>query len=214
MLECADRFHSLVCLLACVSAFFLQGTLLTRLLKEFPGSFAKSVSHTTRAPRAGEVNGVSYHFTSSDELLAQVAQGKFVEHAVVHGNYYGTSIASVATVMESGRLCLLEIDIQGVLAVRKVESLKPRCIFVRPAEFCHLADRLAARGSESAETTETRLDTARAEMDFFYTHRQIFDADLINDELEATYQKLLETIQRLYPTLKLVRAPAPASASS
>jgi len=202
-------------LIVCGPSGVGKGTLLTRLLSEYPSSFALSVSHTTRAPRQGEVNGVSYHFTDVDSMLAQVADGKFIEHANVHGNYYGTSIASVTTVMQSGRLCLLEIDIQGVLAVRKVESLKPRCIFVRPPTFADLAQRLEARGSESAATTQKRLDTAREEMDFFYTHRHIFDADLINEDLEASYQQLIALIRKMYPTLKLEKVEkAPAATTA
>lgn len=181
-----------------------KGTLLSRLLREHPDLFAKSVSHTTRPPRAGEVGGTHYHFTTPERLLDQVKQGKFIEHACVHGNYYGTSIDSVSAVMASGRVCLLEIDIQGVQAVRRVPSLAPRTIFVRAPTFGDLADRLTGRGSENAETLNKRLDTARAEMDFFYTNRHIFEADLINDDVERAYLNLIEQLHKLYPQLNLL----------
>ena len=181
-----------------------KGTLLSRLLREHPDLFAKSVSHTTRPPRAGEVSGTHYHFTTPEQLLEQVKEGKFIEHACVHGNYYGTSIDSVSEVMSSGRVCLLEIDIQGVQAVRRVPTLAPRTIFVRAPTFGDLADRLTGRGSENAETLNKRLDTARAEMDFFYTNRHIFEADLINDDVERAYLNLIEQLHKLYPQLQLL----------
>lgn len=161
------------------------------------------MSHTTRAPRAGETNGVSYHFTTPDDLLAEVAAGRFIEHANVHGNYYGTSVSSVADVMDSGKICLLEIDIQGVMSVLRVSSLQPLSVFIRAPTFQDLTDRLNGRGSENAETLAKRLDTARNEMDFFYTNRNIFQADIINDEFEASYQRMIDTIQNLYPAIKL-----------
>ena len=199
-------------LIVCGPSGVGKGTLLTRLLKDYPNVFAKSVSHTTRAPRSGEVQGVSYHFTTPAELLAGVAAGQFIEHANVHGNFYGQSVAAVAAVMDTGRICLLEIDIQGVIAVRAQPALNPLGIFVRAPTFGDLVDRLKGRGTESAETLEKRLDTARAEMDFFYTNRHVFEADIINDEFEASYQRMIQAIKTLYPTLDLKQAPATKSA--
>src|SRR6185312_10097142 len=122
-------------LIVCGPSGVGKGTLLTRLLKEYPHVFAKSVSHTTRAERPGEINGQHYHFTHVDTLLQGVKDGKFIEHANVHGNYYGTSIDSVKRVMESGKICLLEIDIQGVEAVRKQQALNPLVLFIRAPMF-------------------------------------------------------------------------------
>jgi guanylate kinase len=180
-----------------------KGTLLTRLLKEYPHVFAKSVSHTTRAPRAGEENGVHYHFTQPADLLQSVSDGHFIEHANVHGNYYGTSISSVAHVMDSGKICLLEIDIQGVLSVKRVATLHPLSVFIRAPTFEDLVNRLNRRGSETEQTMQKRLDTARNEMDFFYTNRHMFEADIINADFDDSYVKLIDTIQKLYPNVKL-----------
>ena len=180
-----------------------KGTLLTRLMKEYPHAFAKSVSHTTRQPRAGEVDGVSYHFTTAEELLKAVSENKFVEHANVHGNYYGTSVSSVERVIETGKICLLEIDIQGVLAVQAHPELHPVTLFVRAPIFEDLQNRLTGRGSESAETMQKRLDTARWEMDFFYTNRHKFDDVLVNGEFEESYQQLIAIIQKQYPDMNI-----------
>lgn len=82
-----------------------KGTLIDMLMKRFPNEqFGFSVSHTTRNPRPGEVNGQHYHFTSVDEIKKEIDAGKFVEYAEVHGNYYGTSIASVESVQKAGKV--------------------------------------------------------------------------------------------------------------
>jgi guanylate kinase len=75
-----------------------KGTLINRLLADHPGRFGFSVSHTTRPPRAGEVDGVHYHFTTVYQIRVDIAEGKFLEYADVHGNYYGTSLAAVEAV--------------------------------------------------------------------------------------------------------------------
>jgi hypothetical protein len=89
-----------------------KGTLIGKLLQAFPGAFGFSVSHTTRAPRPGEVDGKDYHFTTLPLMEAAIARGEFLEHAKVHGNYYGTSFAAVKDVAGAGKICLLDIDIQ------------------------------------------------------------------------------------------------------
>lgn len=184
-----------------------KGTLLGLLVKHYPLLFAKSLSHTTRAPRAGEADGVSYHFTTPEVLLADVAAGKFIEHANVHGNFYGQSVAAVEAVMSLGKICLLEIDIQGVMAVRKIASLHPRGIFILPPCFDSLIRRLKARGSENDDSLQKRLKTAHAEMDFFAAHPEVFDASLTNDDFLKTYERLLEIIRELYPQLELPPPP-------
>ena len=85
-------------------------------MKRFPNDqFGFSVSHTTRKPREGEVDGIHYNFTSVEKIKDEINEGKFVEHAEVHGNYYGTSIAAVESVQKQKRICILDIDIQGVM---------------------------------------------------------------------------------------------------
>lgn len=80
---------------------------------EYPDRFGFSVSHTTRAPRHGEENGVHYHFTEKEKMQKEIEDGKFIETAFVHGNYYGTSIKAVEDVKEKGKICILDIDVQG-----------------------------------------------------------------------------------------------------
>lgn len=94
------------------------GTLIKKLMEEFPTSFGFSVSHTTRAARAGEESGVHYHFTSHEAIEADIAAGRFLESAHVHGNVYGTSVAAVQDVADSGKIAVLDIDVQGAEKVR------------------------------------------------------------------------------------------------
>jgi guanylate kinase len=86
-------------------------------MKEFPGRYAFSVSHTTRLPRPNETQGVQYHFTTVDRFKEEIAAGAFIEWAVYAGNYYGTTVAALANVKEKGQIALLDIDLQVACSV-------------------------------------------------------------------------------------------------
>ena len=101
-----------------------KSTLLKRLMAEFSGCFAFSVSHTTRQPRSGEVDGREYHFVSRENMLAAIERGEFIESAEFSGNLYGTSIRAVRDAVATGRICILEIDMQGVKQVKQT-TLNP-----------------------------------------------------------------------------------------
>lgn len=88
-----------------------------------------SVSHTTRAPRPGEEQGVHYHFATRASMSEQIARGEFLEHAEVHGNLYGTSVAAVASVLEAGKSCILDIDVQGSRMVH-ASALHSRALYI------------------------------------------------------------------------------------
>ena len=105
-----------------------KGTLISMLMKDMEGKFGFSVSHATRKPRPGEVDGESYHFVTVPAMEAAIKNGEFIEYAAVHGNYYGTSKKSVADVCEQGKVCILDIDIQGVKSVHDTWTSEP----VRP----------------------------------------------------------------------------------
>ena len=123
---------------------FLIFLVITRLLKEHPDKFGFSVSHTTRKPRPGEVDGVHYHFTTVEQIQKEIEDGKFIEHANVHGNYYGTSRAAVEKVLHSGKVCVLDIDVQGAEQVKK-SSLHAKYLFVSPPSMDELEKRLRGR---------------------------------------------------------------------
>lgn len=141
-----------------------KGTLIEMLKQEFPESFGFSVSHTTRQPRAGEQNDVHYHFVSVDAMQTDIKAGKFLEHANVHGNFYGTSIAAVEKVKRTGQICILDIDVQGCRQCRKVK-LPGTYVFVSPPSFEELEKRLRGRGTEDEEKIKKRLANAKGEID-------------------------------------------------
>ena len=124
-----------------------------------------SISHTTRKPREGEQDGVHYNFTTVDAIKEEIEAGKFVEYAEVHGNYYGTSVAAVQTVQEQGKICLLDIDIQGAQNVKK-SDLDALYIFISPPSMEELEKRLRGRGTEKEDAILRRLGNAQTEMDY------------------------------------------------
>ncbi|ESQ52912.1 hypothetical protein EUTSA_v10016777mg [Eutrema salsugineum] len=165
-----------------------KGTLISMLMKEFPSMFGFSVSHTTRSPRSMERNGVHYHFADKSVMEKEIKDGKFLEFASVHGNLYGTSIESVEVVTDSGKRCILDIDVQGARSVR-ASSLDAIFIFVCPPSMKELENRLRARGTETEEQIQKRLRNAEAEIKEGQSSG-IFGLILYNDNLEECYKKL------------------------
>ena len=92
-----------------------KSTLIKRLMSEYPDQYGFSVSHTTRKPRAGEVDGVNYHFVARERMEQDIADGKFIETNEFAGNLYGTSFAAVKAVQSAGKTCILDIDLNGLL---------------------------------------------------------------------------------------------------
>tara|TARA_B110000003_G_scaffold123741_1_gene126150 strand:- start:981 stop:1562 length:582 start_codon:yes stop_codon:yes gene_type:complete len=165
-----------------------KGTLINRLMADFPGKFGFSVSHTTRAPRPGETDGVHYNFVEKAAMEADIAEGKFLEHAHVHENIYGTSLAAVEAVATKGQVCVLDIDVQGAEIVKK-STLDALFVFIAPPSMEELEKRLRGRGTEKEESIQKRLanaagEMAKTEVDGF------FHAVIVNDDLEKAYGEL------------------------
>lgn len=170
------------------------------LMERFPNQqLGFSVSHTTRKPREGEIDGTHYNFTSVDAIQKEIAEGKFIEYAVVHGNYYGTSVAAVESVQSQGRICILDIDVQGVQNVKK-SSLNPLFIFIAPPSMEELEKRLRGRGTEKEEDIQKRLKNAADELDYGQRAGN-FDRVFINADLKATFDDLAEAFRTWYPQL-------------
>jgi guanylate kinase len=172
-----------------------KSTLLKHLMTEFPNAFAFSVSHTTRKPRPGEQNGREYHFVTRDEILAAIANNEFLENAEFSGNLYGTSKKSVADVLQSGRICALDIDIQGVKNLKNTD-LNPIYVFVKPPSMELLEKRLRDRGTETEDSLRKRLDTALLELEYERSEPNAFDHVIVNDNLEAAYEKLKDILRK------------------
>ena len=149
-----------------------------------------SISHTTRAPRPGEVNGREYHFISVNEFEERKARGEFLESALVHGNYYGTSRVWIEQRMAAGKDVLLEIDWQGALQVKR---LFPDVVgvFILPPSVDALRARLNKRGTDSDEVIARRLAGAGAEM----VHAGEFDYVIINDDFDRATGDLIAIVR-------------------
>jgi len=176
-----------------------KGTLIDMLMKKYPDAFGFSVSHTTRDPRDGEEDGVHYNFTTVENIKKEIEEDKFIEYAEVHGRYYGTSIAAVETVQSSGKICILDIDVQGVRSVKK-SSLEPLYVFIAPPSKEALEDRLRGRGTEKEEDIVKRLANAQAELDYGLEEGN-FDRVFTNDDLDETFQDLAAAFEDWYPHL-------------
>ncbi|KAJ1850486.1 guanylate kinase, partial [Coemansia sp. RSA 2703] len=165
-----------------------KSTLLKRLFAEYPTSFGFSVSNTTRNPRAGEVHGKDYHFLTRDEFLAAIERKEFIEHAEFSGNMYGTTVQAVKDVADSGKTCILDIDVQGVKSV-KATDLGARFVFIAPPSEEELEARLRGRGTDDEASIQKRLDAAKSELAYGNSEGAC-DIKIVNDNLDAAYTKL------------------------
>jgi guanylate kinase len=169
-----------------------KGTLIARLRADFPSAFGFSVSHTTRAPRAGEEDGVHYNFTTREAMTASIAKGEFLESADVHGNMYGTSFAAVTTVAAQGRACILDIDVQGVASCRRAGFEVAAYLFIAPPSVAELEARLRGRGTETEDKILKRLGAAAGEISA--ATAMPWDAWVLNDDLERAYAQVRKTL--------------------
>lgn len=166
-------------------------TLLKRLYATSPVPLVTSVSATTRAPRRGEVNGTDYHFLTKDEFERRRRQGDFLECFEVYqrGDWYGTLKSEVAPRLADGKWVVLEIDVQGTLAVLE-HYPKAVTIFVRPSSLAELERRLRDRGTESEAALQRRLEVARRELESAHHYR----FQVVNDDVEAALNQLREIL--------------------
>lgn len=142
-----------------------KSTLLSRLMDEYPDTFGFSTSHTTRKPRPGEEDGVHYHYVTFEYMEQAIKNGDFLESATFSGNMYGTSKKAVERVQENGKVCVLDIEIEGVKQIKK-SHLNAVFVFIQPPSVEELERRLKARNTETAESLKKRLDTAKRELEY------------------------------------------------
>jgi len=161
-----------------------------------------SISHTTRPPRPGEIDGVHYHFVDETAFLKLVEQAAFLEHARVYDHWYGTSRESVRQRLENGYDVLLDIDWQGA---RQIKQNFPDCctIFILPPSLETLRERLSKRAQDSEEVIDRRMRAARAEL----SHGGEFDFLIVNDDFDHALADLHAIIRdgRLHPDEQLER---------
>ncbi len=170
---------------------------LVKALIESTDRLEVAVSHTTRPPRPGEVDGVHYHFVDKSTFEQMIDRDEFVEHAQVFDNFYGTAKSSLQEPLRQGRDLILEIDWQGA---RQIRSQFPDCVslFIAPPGLDALRQRLQGRGQDDETVIERRMRDARAEM----SHVHEFDYLVINDDFDDA----LAEIHTLVRALRLRRS--------
>ena len=145
-----------------------------------------SISTTTRPIREGEEDGVHYHFVDEEEFKKEIEADQFLEYAVVHGNYYGTSMRPVKKALEEGKLVLFDVDVQGNHTINNRLGDITTSVFITPPTLSELKRRLEARSTDTQEVIDKRVAMAKREIQRVAE----YDYLLINDDLDVAAQKL------------------------
>jgi guanylate kinase len=170
-----------------------KSTVIARLLARKDLPLHLSVSATTRQPRNGEQNGRDYFFLPKQEFLERIARDEFLEHAEVHGNYYGTLKEQVNSSRDKGKGVILDIDVQGAAQVR-VRCPDNVSIFLRPPSLAVLEQRLRDRKTETEQAIELRLHNASREL----THADEYQYQVVNDNVERAVQEIHSILVPLF----------------
>ncbi len=172
-------------------------TIVTHLLKTF-NKLEFSVSATSRAPRGQEVDGKDYYFLSVKEFKKRIKNGEFVEYEEVYpGSFYGTLKSEVERIWAKGNVIMFDVDVKGGVSIKKIFGEKAFTVFIMPPSLKVMEKRLRARGTDSEEAIKTRVAKAAEEM----TYAAKFDAVLVNDVLEESFEKA-ERLVKLFTRLK------------
>ena len=171
-----------------------KSTVVRSLLRRCELPLRLSVSATTRPPRPGEVDGEHYHFLSQEEFLRRRRAGEFLESKQVFGldRWYGTLKDEVATGLAEGKWVILEIDVQGALAVLSQQAFDPITLFIHPGGMEELERRLRSRRTESEEAITARLETAAAEMRYL-SHYQY---EVVNRSVDRAVDEICQILQQ------------------
>ena len=177
-------------------------TSLVKALLENCPNLKVSISNTTRNKRAGELDGVHYHFTAKEQFVDMISQGAFLEHAEVFGNYYGTARHMVEENLRQDIDVILEIDWQGAQQVRQSYP-NAVSIFIMPPSRDALRQRLENRGQDSADIINQRLNGAISDMSHFVE----FDYVVINDDFDTALDELIAVVKasRLRQNIQVIR---------
>jgi len=167
-------------------------SILKRIMASGDSVFRYSVSATTRAPRNGEKHSHDYFFLGLEEFQKKAAAGEFLEHALVHGNHYGTLRTAVEEWMAEGQIVLMDLDVQGGLNVKEQMGDRALLIFIQPPSITSLRERLAGRNTDKPEEIDVRLQGAAREMEM----AKHYDFVLENHDLEQTVQEVMRIIDQ------------------
>lgn len=163
-----------------------KSSLINKIFNDI-GSTYFSISTTTRSKREGEIDGVHYHFVSQEEFKREIDEEMFLEYALVHGNYYGTSLGPVKKALKEGKLVIFDIDVQGHDAVQNRLADITTSVFITTPTLEELKKRLLSRSTDSAEIIAKRLDMATREVQRISE----YDYLIVNDDLDAAADVLI-----------------------
>ena len=166
------------------------------------GDYHFSISTTTRPMRDGEEDGVHYHFVSKDEFQKDIENNNFLEYALVHGNYYGTSLKPVRKALNEGKLVIFDIDVQGNTAVNNRLGDITTSVFITPPTLSELKKRLVSRSTDSEEVIEKRIKMAKKEIQ----RTSEYDFVIVNDDFDMAsdvLKQIAKTARIKIPTDKV-----------
>jgi len=174
-------------------------TTLVERIRRTPNLFY-SVSCTTRPPRTGEIDGEDYQFLSDTVFRERIEKGEFLEHAQVHGDYYGTLREPVVANLKSGKDVLIDIDTQGAAVIRNCGEPLIRFaladVFIMPPDLDELRKRLLNRGTETSEQIDSRLATAAREMEHWRDYRYTIISGSVEEDLQR-FRQIMEAESHL-----------------
>ncbi|MGX2984159.1 guanylate kinase [Helicobacter sp. 23-1048] len=170
-----------------------KSTLSAEILAKIPNAYF-SISTTTRAKRESEQDGVHYHFVSEEEFLTHIKEGKFLEYAQVHNNYYGTSLLPITQALEQGRLVVFDVDVQGHTSIKKHFGNAVKSVFITTKNAEILKSRLQMRNTDDEATIKLRLAQAKSEMQ----HLGEFDFVIINDDINEAREAIVCIAKSLF----------------
>ena len=166
------------------------------------GDYHFSISTTTRPMRDGEEDGVHYHFVSKEEFQKDIENNNFLEYALVHGNYYGTSLKPVREALNEGKLVIFDIDVQGNTAVNNRLGDITTSVFITPPTLSELKKRLVSRSTDSEEVIEKRIKMAKKEIQ----RTSEYDFVIVNDDFDMAsdvLKQIAKTARIKIPTDKV-----------
>jgi len=162
-----------------------KSSLIAKIIDDIGDTYF-SISTTTRPIRKGEEDGVDYYFVDKEEFEREVEEDEFLEHALVHGNYYGTSLKPVKKALENGKLVIFDIDVQGNNAIKSRLGDITTSVFISPPTLSELKKRLEKRSTDSQEVIDRRVNMAKKEIQRVSEYEYL----LVNDDLERAAEEL------------------------
>lgn len=171
-----------------------KSTVIRKILQKGDERYAYSISTTTRERRENEVDGKHYFFVSEEDFHKKIQASEFIEWAIVHGNYYGTSKSRIDEFLKDEKIILLDIDVQGGLEIKNQYQEKALLIFIMPPNIDELEKRLRNRQTDNDKEITKRLAAVPVEIG----HAPNYDKIVVNKKLDKTVSEVIQIIEEKY----------------